>query len=54
MKNMKIIIIKIITIVVIKLTAFHAIKDFNSTLSQAIRQSVNVNIFKRNLFKFVI
>ena len=34
-------------------TAFHAIKDFNS-LSQAIRQSVNLNIFKRNLFKFVI
>ena len=30
-------------------TAFHAIKDFNS-LSQAIRQSVNLNIFKRNLF----
>ena len=34
-------------------TAFHAIKDFNS-LSQAIRQSVNLNIFKLNLFKFVI
>ena len=34
-------------------TAFHAIKDFNS-LSQAIRQSVNLNIFKRYLFKFVI
>ena len=34
-------------------TVFHAIKDFNS-LSQAIRQSVNLNIFKRNLFKFVI
>ena len=34
-------------------TAFHAIKDFNS-LSQAIRQSVNLNIFKRNSFKFVI
>ena len=34
-------------------TAFHAIKDFNS-LSQAITQSVNLNIFKRNLFKFVI
>ena len=34
-------------------TAFHAIKDFNS-LSQAIRRSVNLNIFKRNLFKFVI
>ena len=34
-------------------TAFHAIKDFNS-LSQAIRQSVNLNVFKRNLFKFVI
>ena len=34
-------------------TAFHAIKDFNS-LSQAIRQYVNLNIFKRNLFKFVI
>ena len=34
-------------------TPFHAIKDFNS-LSQAIRQSVNLNIFKRNLFKFVI
>ena len=34
-------------------TAFHAIKDFNS-LSQAIRQSVNLSIFKRNLFKFVI
>ena len=33
-------------------TAFHAIKDFNS-FSQAIRQSVNLNIFKRNLFKFV-
>ena len=33
-------------------TAFHAIKDFNC-LSQAIRQSVNVNIFKRNLFKIV-
>ena len=32
--------------------AFHAIKDFNS-FSQAIRQSVNLNIFKRNLFKFV-
>ena len=31
---------------------FHAIKDFNS-FSQAIRQSVNLNIFKRNLFKFV-
>ena len=30
-------------------TAFHAIKDFNS-LSQAIRQSVNLNIFKRDLF----
>ena len=29
-------------------TAFHDIKDFNS-LSQAIRQSVNLNIFKRNL-----
>ena len=34
-------------------TAFHAVKDFNS-LSQAIRQSVNLKIFKRNLFKFVI
>ena len=34
-------------------TAFHAIKDFNS-LSQAIRQSVNLNICKRNSFKFVI
>ena len=34
-------------------TAFHAIKDFNS-LSHAIRQSVNLKIFKRNLFKFVI
>ena len=34
-------------------TAFHAIKDFNS-LSWAIRQSVNLKIFKRNLFKFVI
>ena len=34
-------------------TVFHAIKDFNC-LSQAIRQSVNLNIFKRNLFKFVI
>ena len=34
-------------------TAFHAIKDFNS-FSQAIRQSVNLNIFKRNLIKFVI
>ena len=33
-------------------TAFHAIKDFKS-FSQAIRQSVNLNIFKRNLFKFV-
>ena len=31
-------------------TAFHAITDFNS-LSQTIRQSVNLNIFKRNLFK---
>ena len=29
-------------------TAFHAIKDSNSP-SQAIRQSVNLNIFKRNL-----
>ena len=34
-------------------TVFHAIKDFNS-LSRAIRQSVNLNIFKRNLFEFVI
>ena len=34
-------------------TAFHAIMDFNF-LSQAIRQSVNLKIFKRNLFKFVI
>ena len=34
-------------------TAFHAINDFNS-LSQAIRQSVNLKIFKRNLFKVVI
>ena len=34
-------------------TAFQAIKDFN-LLSQAIRQSVNLNIFKRDLFKFVI
>ena len=34
-------------------TAFHAIKDFNS-LSQAIRQSVNLNIFKHDLFKLVI
>ena len=34
-------------------TAFHAIKDFNS-LSRGIRQSVNLNIFKRNLFEFVI
>ena len=33
-------------------TAFHAIKDFNS-FSQAIRQSVNLNIFKRKPFKFV-
>ena len=49
-----IIIIVIIIIVKIKLTTFHAIKDFNSALSQAIRQSVNVNIFKRNRFKFVI
>ena len=31
----------------------HAIKDFDS-LSQAISQSVVLNIFKRNLFKFVI
>ena len=44
----------IIIIIVIKLTAFHAIKDFNTALSQAIRQSVKVNIFKRNRFKFVI
>ena len=35
------------------LNAFHAIKDFDS-LSQAISQSVFLNIFKRNLFKFVI
>ena len=34
-------------------TAFYAIKDFNS-LSQAIRQTVNLNIFKRDLFKFII
>ena len=34
-------------------TAFHAIKDLNS-LSQGIRQSVNLNIFKRNLFKLLI
>ena len=34
---------------------FHAIQDFNLlTVSQAIGQSVNVNIFKHNLFKFVI
>ena len=36
-------------------TAFHAIQDLNLlTVSQAIRQSVNVNIFKHNLFKFAI
>ena len=35
------------------LNEFHAIKDFDS-LSQAISQSVILNIFKRNLFKFVI
>ena len=34
-------------------TAFHAIKDFNS-LGQAIRLSMNLNTFKRDLFKFVI
>ena len=49
-----IMIIIIIIIIVIKLTTFHAIKDFNSALSQGIRQSVNVYIFKRNRFKFVI
>ena len=50
---MMMIIIIIIIIIIIKLTTFHAIKDFNSALNQAIRQSVNVNIFKRNRFKFV-
>ena len=34
-------------------TAFHTIKDFNA-LSQAIRQSVNLYIFKSNLLKFLI
>ena len=32
---------------------FNAIKDFDS-LSQTISQSVILNIFKRNIFKFVI
>ena len=36
-----------------RLGLLNRIKDFNS-LSQAIRQSVNLNIFKRNLFQFVI
>ena len=32
-------------------TAYHAVNDFNS-LSQIIRDSANVNIFKRQVFNF--
>ena len=34
-------------------TAYHAVNDFNS-LSQIIRDSANVNIFKRQVFNFLI
>ena len=34
-------------------TQYHAVSDFNS-LSQTIKDSRNVNSFKRNVFKFLI
>ena len=34
-------------------TQYHAISDFNS-LSQTIKDSRNVNSFKRNVFKFLL
>ena len=34
-------------------TAYHAVNDFNS-LSEMIRDSANVNIFKRQLYSFLI
>ena len=34
-------------------TAYHAVNDFNS-LSEMIRDSANVNIFKRQVYSFLI
>ena len=34
-------------------TAYHAVNDFNS-LSEMIRDSANVNIFKRQVYNFLI
>ena len=34
-------------------TAYHAVNNFNS-LSQVIRESANINTFKRHVFNFLI